>query len=404
MATITKRNWTNKSGTHQAWVLNFMDANGVRHREQFDKKRDAEARRTEVEGQIGKGTYRPDATTTTVKAACESYEKELSGRKKRGEKVTQEYFDNVTGHIWNYIAPTAADAPKAKNGQKGRRISFEKGIGDKKLAQLTARNVTEFRDHIRDAGVGVVTTRQILGTLSRVLQHAISKDLVATNVAKGIRVIGKRNEDAKKIVPPSKDVISAVIKAADADFKIKLIFAAASGLRASEFHALRWSHLDLKEGSVTVETRVDSKRNEDTTKSRAGLRTIPLGGHVVKALKEWRLKASFKKDDDLVFPNSRGNFENHKNMRSRVLAPTLAKAESAMKEAGKPFKAFGWHALRHFAISTWIEANLTPKTVQTFAGHSSLSVTMDRYGHLFPSDDHRHAMDAIASSIFANGA
>lgn len=51
-------------------------------------------------------------------------------------------------------------------------------------------------------------------------------------------------------------------------------------------------------------------------------------------------------------------------------------------------------------MSCWIEADLSPKTVQTFAGHSSLQVTMDRYGHLFKSDDHKKAMDAIASDIF----
>jgi len=56
-------------------------------------------------------------------------------------------------------------------------------------------------------------------------------------------------------------------------------------------------------------------------------------------------------------------------------------------------------SVRHYAISTWIEAGLTPKTVQTLAGHSSLQVTMDRYGHLFPSDDHKAAMDAIAGEL-----
>jgi integrase len=40
---------------------------------------------------------------------------------------------------------------------------------------------------------------------------------------------------------------------------------------------------------------------------------------------------------------------------------------------------FNWHALRPFAISTWIEGGLAPKTVQTFAGHASLQVTTDRY-------------------------
>lgn len=61
--------------------------------------------------------------------------------------------------------------------------------------------------------------------------------------------------------------------------------------------------------------------------------------------------------------------------------------------------SINWHGLRHFAVSTWIEAGLQPKTVQTFAGHSSLHVTMDRYGHLFRSDHHREAMDAIAVEL-----
>jgi integrase len=56
--------------------------------------------------------------------------------------------------------------------------------------------------------------------------------------------------------------------------------------------------------------------------------------------------------------------------------------------------------LRHFAVSCWIETGLSPKTVQTFAGHSSRQVTMDRYGHLFKSDDHTTGMDAIADDMF----
>ena len=47
----------------------------------------------------------------------------------------------------------------------------------------------------------------------------------------------------------------------------------------------------------------------------------------------------------------------------------------------------------------WIAADLKPKTVQTFAGHSSLQVTMDRYGHLFADDEHKEAMDMIARGL-----
>src|SRR5882672_2856702 len=64
-------------------------------------------------------------------------------------------------------------------------------------------------------------------------------------------------------------------------------------------------------------------------------------------------------------------------------------------------EVFTWHALRHFAISCWIEAGLPPKTVQTFAGHSSLQVTMDRYGHLFRSDDYGRVMDSISKGFYS---
>lgn len=41
-----------------------------------------------------------------------------------------------------------------------------------------------------------------------------------------------------------------------------------------------------------------------------------------------------------------------------------------------------WHDFRHYAISCWIEAGLNPKVIQTRAGHSSIQITYDRYGHM----------------------
>jgi integrase len=47
------------------------------------------------------------------------------------------------------------------------------------------------------------------------------------------------------------------------------------------------------------------------------------------------------------------------------------------------------HDLRHICSSLLTPAGANPKAVQTHLGHSSITVTMDRYTHLFPSDiDH----------------
>ena len=34
-----------------------------------------------------------------------------------------------------------------------------------------------------------------------------------------------------------------------------------------------------------------------------------------------------------------------------------------------------------------IAAGVNPKALQTFMGHSSITVTLDRYGHLFPGSE-----------------
>lgn len=117
-------------------------------------------------------------------------------------------------------------------------------------------------------------------------------------------------------------------------------------------------------------------------------------------LKEWKLRTKYKKPEDLVFPNKRGWYSCHDNIIKRKFVPLLDVLRSKHQEHPEehpPVPArLNWHALRHFAISCWIEADLKPKTVQTFAGHSSLQVTMDIYGHLFKSDNHKAAVDASA--------
>ena len=184
--------------------------------------------------------------------------------------------------------------------------------------------------------------------------------------------------------------MKALLKEADPEMYARVLFAASTGLRASEQWALRWRHLDLKSGKVHVETRLDRYGNEDTTKSEAGTRTVPLGNGVIATLDEWRRATKHMADDDLVFPNSKGGYTAHGNFTKRDFADLQAKAKAV---------GVNWHALRHYAVSTWIEAGLPPKTVQTFAGHATLAITMDRYGHLFPKDEHQNVMDDIAAGL-----
>jgi integrase len=97
---------------------------------------------------------------------------------------------------------------------------------------------------------------------------------------------------------------------------------------------------------------------------------------LIAMLKAWKIKSQFSRLDDLIFPNCEGQHLGHDNFIKRQFLPLFDLLPTV--------KRFNWPALRHFAVSCWIEAGLAPKTVQAFAGHASLQVTMDRYGHLVP--------------------
>ncbi|MGO7439730.1 tyrosine-type recombinase/integrase [Rhizobium ruizarguesonis] len=398
MATITKRKWTNKSGDHEAWVLAWTDASGKRHKKQFDKKRDAEAHRTEVTHQVSVGTFRADAASTTINDAVTDYLKLLADRRDRGEHVTEHYYRTVEGQLRNYVAPT--EEHRAKQPEK-TRIVFDGGISAVKLSQASAKVIGDFRDRLRAAGVGVVTTRRILGSLSRALQNAVGNDLMAINPASKIRVTGKRGEGAKKVVAPSKADVAAALAEAKGSLAVRMRLSASAGVRASELYALRWKHVAFNAGELTVDGRVDAYKNEDTTKSEAGVRQVPLSSAMLAELRKWKDAAKSSEVDDLIFPNAKGGFLDHKNILKREFRPLMKAAAAKATADGKKFRPFNWHALRHFAISLWIEADLKPKTIQTFAGHSTLALTMSRYGHMFKSDNHRNIMDSISSSIFA---
>jgi hypothetical protein len=57
----------------------------------------------------------------------------------------------------------------------------------------------------------------------------------------------------------------------------------------------------------------------------------------------------------------------------------------AKRRAG--IDGFRWHDLRHTAVALAIAQGAHPKAIQARLGHSSVQVTLDRYGHLFPELD-----------------
>jgi integrase len=175
-----------------------------------------------------------------------------------------------------------------------------------------------------------------------------------------------------------------------------------TGLRASELRGLRWSDVDLKHREVHVRQRVDRFGQIGPLKSESAERAVPLPPMLMNVLRQWKL-ACPKGSLDLVFPNGAGRPENLPNVLYRGLHPAMIVAGLINKK--REAKYTGMHALRHFFASWCINRRvdggleLPLKVVQARMGHSTIAMTADVYGHLFPRGDDSAELAAAEKSF-----
>jgi integrase len=124
-------------------------------------------------------------------------------------------------------------------------------------------------------------------------------------------------------------------------------------------------------------------------KTRAGRRTVTLPRAVVDELAAHLARAGGPVEPDaFIFTAPQGGPLRVIAFRARVWRPATRKAE---------LDGLRIHDLRHTAVALWIAAGAGPKEVASRAGHTSVSFTLDRYGHLYPEADTtlRDRLDAL---------
>jgi integrase len=154
-------------------------------------------------------------------------------------------------------------------------------------------------------------------------------------------------------------------------------FAAYTGLRAGELAALRVKRLDLLRGTVRVvesASEIGGRLVLGSTKTYAE-RTLRLPRFLRDDLAAY-LAGRPRDPDGYVFTAPKGGPLRHNNFYQRIFCPALARA-------GLPAQV-RFHDLRHTCAALLIAQGAHPKAIQVHLGHSSIQVTMDRYGHLFP--------------------
>ncbi|MSO73753.1 MAG: hypothetical protein EXQ99_01170 [Alphaproteobacteria bacterium] len=147
-------------------------------------------------------------------------------------------------------------------------------MGAPKFSTLTKPKIETFAAELIETRSRVMA-RKVLASLNALIEAAQSRGEVAQNVARSVKItLPKRGK--RKITPPTKDELRAIIEKAAGRWRPLILTAAFVGLRSSQLRGLRWADVDLTTKMIAVRQRADAWGQIGALKSEAGHRDVPI--------------------------------------------------------------------------------------------------------------------------------
>ncbi|PPL19804.1 tyrosine-type recombinase/integrase [Microterricola pindariensis] len=262
-----------------------------------------------------------------------------------------------------HLAAKADRAPKTIEADEYHASVVRDTFGDRVLSTIDA---TEIEIWSQRAEPAASSRKKQLELLRAAIKRGVRDNLVGVDVTEGL-VVSLRHTERPYW---SSQELRAVVDAASSDFDATMFRVLGFlGLRENEMRTLRVG--DLVGNQLTVR---DSK-------TRAGIRTLPVPASVLPSLVE--LAGSRPKADWLfVSPRRPGNAVS-KGYANAALTRAVGGANAIRID---PIRRLSAHGLRHtFAAIALSEAGGNLLSVSRALGHARPSITLDRYGHLAPA-------------------
>lgn len=268
-------------------------------------------------------------------------------------------------------------------------------LGRKRLAGLSARELRRYFESLRLRGVGERTVKYVHTTLRAALEDAVREEIIDKNPASLVRVPAPARTER---VPLSVDEVRMLFKATRDDrLQAMVVVFALLGLRRSEVLGLRWEDVDLEQGFLQVRRglqRINGELMVLPTKTARSRRTIPLPRVVLKVLEDHRSAQEVERlslaerwpGSAYVFTTPIGTPIDPRNC-TRVV-------QEACKKAG--VRVVRLHDFRHGCVSVLLGLGVPPRTAMDIAGHSTIEMTMNVYGHV-TLDEKRDALNKLGS-------
>lgn len=285
---------------------------------------------------------------------------------------------------WSEKYLESVDHPNTRRRYKSSKANLEAFFEDSRLDHISAARIEEFKRARREDGVKAATINRDLRFLAQILKQAERERYIGRSPFDLGKFFGNETRERRKphILSPEEQV--KLLAVAPPRIRVLTVLGVETGMRTGEMKGLLWEDIDFLNGALRVEK----------SKSRAGIRSVPLTGFCKSELLKWR---------NLVGPEySEWVFPSLSNRRHPLQGGRKAWA-SALKRAGIPF--FPSYNLRHTFASRMTAAGVSPITIALMLGHNSTQI-VPRYAQVLDQNrfDAMKKLESLRQESISNGA
>ena len=291
-----------------------------------------------------------------------------------------ELFDGSQVHSLILARDDGPRGHLAVRSQETTRFLLDKyvipEIGAYPISGISAADVERVMSALTARGLATATRRRALSMMRLVFDYAIRDRRLSVNVARMVALPRGGTKREPHWLRPEQ--LGRLVMAVLPLCQPVVLFLGTTGCRFSEMAALRVDDVVQTPHGLGVRVHRAATQSKRTSGAVFGptkthqTRTVP----VPAALDEYvRTRVAFTAPGGYLFPSPTGGVWTNTNFRAR------SGWMAATRRAGVEGTTI--HDLRHTAASLLIAAGADVKAVQVILGHSTATMTMDLYGHLF---------------------
>ena len=245
-------------------------------------------------------------------------------------------------------------------------------FGNKKMNEILPADIIQWQNIIQEKELSQTYQRMLQNQITALFNHAQKIYNLQNNPCKKVKKMGK--SDAEKMEFWTKEeyeqFISVIEPGTDNYLMAELLFW--TGMREGEMLALTPKDIDLNENQIYInKTYYRSERKDiiTTPKTDNSVRRISIPDFLKEEIQDYMSQFYGMPEDRRLFP---------------IVARTLQKRmKGLMEKAG--VKKIRIHDFRHSHVAYLINQGVQPLIIKERLGHKDIKITMNTYGHLYPS-------------------